>query len=171
MGATTQAYIIAARITQGHEAWEASTATERQSIIENYLKIKDDPSLKKRHGHGHGHTELNHVHRHNASQSSIESQATIPAIEHKHHGHAHSIRNHFSHHKDSGNESGADTDNSSPDAEKHKHHSHKIHLPHFHKHDSKSELELSHSATVVPILNKETQMVHESDVRKVITID
>lgn len=49
-GVTTYSYVIAARITQGHQEWEASTLEERLKIIENYRAIKDHPKLKRR-GH------------------------------------------------------------------------------------------------------------------------
>jgi hypothetical protein len=47
-GVTTYSYVIAARITQGHQEWETSTPEERVKIIENYRAIKDHPKLKRR---------------------------------------------------------------------------------------------------------------------------
>jgi hypothetical protein len=47
-GITTYSYVIAARITQGHQEWETSTPEERLKIIENYRAVKDHPKLKRR---------------------------------------------------------------------------------------------------------------------------
>lgn len=48
MGETTHSYIIAARITEGHNDWETSTPEERNQLIKNYLLIKDDPMFKRK---------------------------------------------------------------------------------------------------------------------------
>jgi hypothetical protein len=108
MGATTHSYIIASRIAQGHEDWESTTLEERQSIIANYLKIKDKPAMQK-YGNGHSHIDLLH---HNDSEASLQS--SMPH-EHKHH----SFRKHFSHLDNSTSEGNEDTESEGQDVHKH----------------------------------------------------
>lgn len=170
MGATTHAYIIAARITQGHEQWETSTPAERQSIIDNYMKIKDDPLMQKHANHSTADL-MKHMHHHNDSESSIDSKVIIPKHdEHKeHHSHAHSLRQHFSHHSHSTSDL---AETGVGGGLEHKH-SLRSHLPHIHKHDSENGLrdQISHSTPELLEAHKGIPMVHEAEVRQVTTIN
>ena len=171
LGATTHSYIIASRLTQGHQDWDKSSLSERQSIIDNYLKIKDDPAMKRTpncpvEGIKHGFT-----HHNDSSSSSLESKASSPKSEHKHHEHAHSIRKHFSHHSD---HSATDlvSDKPAADGEPKLGHTHSIRA-HFHKHDSKVSLKEQSSHSTTELHNDEDGIltVHEGEVRKTMTID
>lgn len=75
MGATTHAYIIASRITQGHEDWEASTPVERASIVEAYMRIRDDPAMQK-------HSDIDLLVQH---ESFIHSKHEPGRRHHRHH--------------------------------------------------------------------------------------
>jgi len=158
MGATTHSYIIAARITQGHEEWETSTLVERQAIIANYLKIKDDPRMMK-YQNSHSHLDLLN-HHNNDSEASLASvqKEESKTHEHKEHRH-HSLRKHFSHH--SHGESGTDTDTDAQVKE------HRHHFPHLHK----REALVSHSTPDLVGAGKGIPIVHEAEVRQVMTVD
>ena len=47
-GITAYRYVIAARITQGHQEWETSTPEERVKIVDTYRAVKDHPMLKRK---------------------------------------------------------------------------------------------------------------------------
>jgi hypothetical protein len=51
---TTNRYIVASRISQGHEGWAASTSEERRQMVEHYRKMKDNFLLGKRTGNTFG---------------------------------------------------------------------------------------------------------------------
>ena len=148
MGATTHSFIIASRITQGHEDWETSTAEERQSIISNYLKIKDDPKMQK-YREGHSHVDLLH---HNDSEVSAASSQK-----------SHESNHHLIHHNQSESELLPSKTGSK----------HSIRMPHRHRHGGKEEAKelVSHSATELPDDHKGIPMVHEAEIRQVMTID
>ena len=50
MGSSSQNYIIAARVTQGHEEWQNATIEEKQEIIRKWSALKVDLKKKKHPG-------------------------------------------------------------------------------------------------------------------------
>jgi len=161
MGATTHSFIIASRITQGHDDYAASTSAERQSIIANYLRIKDDPKMQNTGSH----IDLLH---HNDSDISLQSQKSP---EHAHIHHTHSLRKHFSHHshdaKDEINSEGEKTEVKEKEKLSH-HNSIRAHFTH-HKEDSKAQI--SHSTTELVDGHEGIPEVHEAEIRKVMTVE
>ncbi|KAL9072485.1 MAG: hypothetical protein Q9157_005069 [Trypethelium eluteriae] len=58
MGSNSLNYIIAARVTQGHEDWQNTTTEEKQEIIRKWATLK--PTLKKKKNPGQ--EQLEHMH-------------------------------------------------------------------------------------------------------------
>ncbi|KAL9089254.1 MAG: hypothetical protein Q9165_005822 [Trypethelium subeluteriae] len=58
MGSNSLNYIIAARVTQGHEDWQTTTTEEKQEIIRKWNALK--PTLKKKKNPGQ--EQLEHMH-------------------------------------------------------------------------------------------------------------
>jgi hypothetical protein len=114
---------------------------------------------------------MKHVHHHNDSESSIDSKVSIPKRDEQkeHHSHAHFLTQHLSHHSHSTSDL---AETRSEGGLEHKH-SLQSHLPHIHKHDSKNGLkdQMSHSTPELLEDHKGIPIVHEAEVRQVITIN
>jgi len=175
MGSTTQSYIIAARITQGHLDWDESTPEERQMIIDNYHKIKDDPEMYKMPSHLHQSTS-DLVHKIHSHHSETDLAKTVTSE--SHHSH-HSVRkalhldhksNHSSSELDRTLSAGSESSTLNGDEHvKHKHSLHGHHFPHLHKH---GEDKLSHTMSEVelPSEHAEIPIAKETEMRQVISM-
>jgi hypothetical protein len=175
MGSTTQSYIIAARITQGHLDWDDSTPEERQMIIDNYNKIKDSPEMYKTPSDLHQSTSdlVHKLHSHH-SETDLANKDTSES----HHSH-HSVRKalHLDHkHNHSSPELDRElttgSESSTLNGEEHVKHKHSLrehHFPHLHKHGGDN---LSHTMSEVelPSEHAEIPMAKEAEIRQVISM-
>ena len=173
MGATTQSYIIASRITQGHQDWDKSTPEERQMIIDNYMRIKDDPQFYKIPSSVHQSTS-SLVQKMHSRHS--ETDVSIAESQHSHH----SLKDHLHLHHHKSNHSSpeldrdvaAESETSTLDEEEHAKHKLSLkghHFPHLHKHREET---LGHSMSEVelPKEHKEMPMVQEAEIRQVLSM-
>ena len=176
MGSSTQSYIIASRITQGHLDWDESTPEERQMIIDNYRKIKDDPQLYKLPSHLHASSTslLNKIHSHH---SESESDIAKTEASESHHSIRHALHlDHKTNHSSPELDSNQEVTDSEPgglngEAQvKHKH-SLKAHFHHHHLHKHADD-KLTHTMSEVelPSEHAEIPMVKEAEIRHVMSI-
>jgi hypothetical protein len=177
MGSTTQSYIIASRITQGHIDWDESTPEERQMIIDNYRKIKDDPQMYKIPSHLHqGSSNLMHkIHSHH-SETELSKTETSESHHstHSHHNIKHALHldhkhNHSSPELDREVTAGSET--GSLNGEGHVKHKHSLreHFHHLHKHGDEK---LTHTMSEMELPNQhaEIPMAKEAEIRHVMSI-
>lgn len=172
MGSTTQSYIIAARITQGHLDWDESTPEERQMIIDNYIKIKDDPEMYKIPSSLHQSTSdlLHKMHSHHSETDLAETES-----HHSHHSVHKALHLHHKNHHSSpelDKELTAGSESSTLNGEEHVKHKHSLrghHFPHLHTHE---EDKLSHTMSEVELPNEHSKipMVKEAEIRQVMSI-
>ena len=173
MGSTTQSYIIAARITQGHLDWDESTPEERQMIIDNYNAIKDDPEMYKLPSHLHQSTSslMHKMHTHH-SETDLPRKET-PESHHSHHSvreamHLGHKQNHSSPALDRDASLTTGSESSTLNEELHENHKHH----HFHLHHKHAADKAAHTMSEVELPNEhaEIPIVKEAEIRQVMSM-
>ena len=169
MGSTTQSYIIAARITQGHLDWDESTPEERQMIIDNYNKIKDDPKMYKVPSHLQQSTSdlMHSMHTHHSESGLVKTETSE-----SHHSVLKALRLDHKHNRSSAEldrELTALTESSDLNGDEHTNHHHP-HFPHLHHKHEEEKLGHTMSEVELPSEHSQIPMAKEAEIRHVISM-
>jgi hypothetical protein len=157
MASSAQSYIIAARITQGHLDYDDSTPEERQSIIENYKTIKDDPKLYRHPSQLNQSSNSLKQKFHSHHSDTDLGQTETNGSTHSQHSSTHALHLDGKHNASESNLKKSETGESQKST--HSHHSirHALHLDHKHNYSSP---ELNKQSTTESETNTVTEDAH-----------